>query len=134
MKELFRCKKPKNSNIQNVAIKLIFNIEGRYQSEISVFLKQYTTASSATKGQQAQIAYSQLLSETFPSAEIEETNNSPRSCDIKLTVESIKQPILVEIKNYSTTVPSLEVDKFRRDTKEKACHGIMIAQSTGIAT
>jgi hypothetical protein len=85
-------------------------------------------------GNTAQIAYSQLLSETFPTAEIEETNTTPRSCDIRLGFEAIKQPILVEIKNYSTTVPSLEVDKFKRDVFEKACHGIMIAQSTGIAT
>lgn len=31
-------------------------------------------------------------------------------------------------------VPSIEVDKFKRDTSEKKAHGIMIAQSTGIAT
>lgn len=80
----------------------------QHQQEISVFLKQYTTSSSSTKGQHAQIAYTQLISETFPSAELEETNNSPRTCDLRLGLEAINQPILIEIKNYTSTVTYFE--------------------------
>ena len=109
------------------------NVKKDYEEKIGVFLSRYTSSASAIKGACGQDAYLQLLTETFPTYEVQETHATTRSCDLSLTVMPDNINILFEIKNFTTNVPSKDVAKFKRDIVVKQQHGVMVSQSTGIA-
>ena len=62
----------------------------------------------------------------------EDTAYSPHAGDVAVTYKG--KHFLVEVKNYSKTVPTRECDKFIRDVSTNYClGGIIVALDTGIA-
>lgn len=103
-----------------------------YEQNVGQFLTKYTSASPAVKGACGELAYTSLLNDIFPTAEVLQTHKTNHCCDIRLSLSS-DFAIMLEIKNYSSNVPTKEVLKFKRDINERKEHGILVSQTTGIA-
>jgi len=106
----------------------------QFQDRIADYITKYTTATPAVKGAMAQSAYVETLSNLFPTADVKETHSQAHSCDISVTLANFEKTILFEIKNYKRNVPSIEILKFKKDLQTQKCHGVMISQTSGIAT
>jgi hypothetical protein len=99
------------------------------QQTLSDFLIRYNCPSD--KGKSGENELSHVLNRLFPSYEITNTTGSTASGDFIIHRKPLSS-ILIETKEYSSNVPSKEVDKFIRDTELKNISGIFLSQSTGI--
>ncbi|MCW4005535.1 MAG: restriction endonuclease [Candidatus Bathyarchaeota archaeon] len=74
------------------------------------------------------------LKEHFMDDSFEDVSRIGKYSDILATTPVSKTPILIELKDYSGTVPSSEVEKFWRDIERRGTHyGIFISLRTGIS-
>lgn len=89
---------------------------------------------SFIKGQVSQSNIYEIINkELSPDGyELIDVSKIPNSGDFILT-RSHYPDIILESKDYTTTVPSVEVDKFKKDCSIQNKHGIMISLSSNIA-
>jgi len=72
--------------------------------------------------------------EHFMDDTFEDISATSKYTDIKATPAGSNQEVLIEIKDYSYTVPTQEVEKFWRDMETRdARYGIFVSMRTGIA-
>ena len=87
---------------------------------------------STNKGKQGETKLELILSQLFPSANIQNTSGMTAMGDF-IIQRTDKSKILIDTKDYDTVVPVKEVEKLIRDVEKNNCHGILISQKTGIA-
>lgn len=101
-------------------------------TELKGFLSRYTNNSSI-KGKISETELYSVLQNIFPSDEIINCSNNTANCDYLVNRLNVNKPsILFENKDYSRSVSTEEVDKFKRDVKIQQKHGILLSQNTGI--
>lgn len=84
-------------------------------------------------GKETECEYIELLTQFFDGYEIIDMSSTPKSADIKIN-HPHKPSLLLEIKNYSESVPTKEITKFLEDIRKNQCHGILISSYSGIHT
>ncbi len=98
--------------------------------EVLGFLKGQTK--SSVKGNQGEAKFETILSEVFTDANIRNTAGQ-KGCGDFIMERTNRNSILIDTKDYNTTVPSKEVEKIIRDVENNSCHGILFSQNSGIA-
>lgn len=84
-------------------------------------------------GKETEKQYIELLTQFFDGYEVIDMSSTPKSADIKIN-HPHKPSLLLEIKNYSESVPTKEISKFIDDIRKNQCHGILISSYSGIHT
>jgi len=88
---------------------------------------------SSKRGRIGENILLQTLEKQFPHAVVENTATTKHQSDIHFTFPQSKEDIWIEVKTYSDTVPTKEVDKFKREMQDnKVKYGIFTSRS-GIA-
>lgn len=102
---------------------------------------------SSSKGKTAELIYHDLLADLFPKCELYRVAQVSHSGDFHLmhaaTPYMRRYGIVVELKNYTQTVPSPQIQKFHHDVTAihrfehmqgvEVMHGILISIDSGIA-
>lgn len=104
-------------------------------SNIYSQLSQITTSHKipSLKGKITENNYLNFLSSCFSDSEVADCSAIPHSMDI--LIKQLGQiDIRFDIKDYSTNVPTKEIQKFKNDIQYNMCHGILISDKSGIAT
>lgn len=84
------------------------------------------------KGTQGENIVYDIIANKFNNVQIENTSKKPHSGDINITFASKKQ-LIVEVKNYNTTVDIEQIEKLKYDMKySKINCGILISLNSGI--
>jgi hypothetical protein len=87
---------------------------------------------STHRGRTGEMSFDELIRDHFPEFQIEDTSRSQHACDRKLFGDNFT--ILIEYKNYQSTVPFAQFEKFERDIKESdATFGIFYSINTSVA-
>jgi len=87
---------------------------------------------SSMKGKLGEKRMETILSDVFPTAEIQDTSGKT-SCGDFIVSRRNRRNILIDTKDYKRVVPVEEIDKIIRDIEVNKCHGILISQNSGIA-
>jgi len=93
-----------------------------------------TIATPAKKGQITVETIFNSLKEHFMDDSFEDVSRIGKYADILAITSDTKTPILIELKDYSGTVPSEEVEKFWRDIERRGTrYGIFVSMRSGIS-
>lgn len=93
-----------------------------------------TIAAPAKKGKMTVDVVFENLKEHFLDDDFEDVSSTGKYADILATTAELKIPILIELKDYSGTVPVAEIEKFWRDTERRGIkYGIFISMRSGIS-
>jgi hypothetical protein len=93
-----------------------------------------TIATPAKKGQITVETIFNSLKEHFMDDSFEDVSRIGKYTDILSTTSDTKTAILIELKDYSGTVPSAEVEKFWRDIERRGTrYGIFVSMRSGIS-
>jgi hypothetical protein len=93
-----------------------------------------TIATPAKKGQITVETIFNSLKEHFMDDSFEDVSRIGKYTDILATTSDTKTAILIELKDYSGTVPSEEVEKFWRDLERRGTrYGIFVSMRSGIS-
>jgi hypothetical protein len=93
-----------------------------------------TIASPAKKGKMTVDAIYESLREHFMDDNFEDVSTTAKFADILATTAESKTPILIELKDYSNTVPVPEIEKFWRDIERRGIkYGVFISMRSGIS-
>lgn len=96
-------------------------------------INEHFSSNSSKKGQLAEGVLYNVLTDTFPDAEILDTSNQANSGDLQI-VKDDKPRILIDSKHFeSKTVPKRDLDKFYADIQTNNCSGILCNAFGGIA-
>jgi len=92
-----------------------------------------TIATPTKKGEATVETVFNSLKEHFMDDSFEDVSRIGKYTDILATTSDTKTPILIELKDYSGTVPSEEVEKFWRDIERRGTkYGIFVSMRSGI--
>lgn len=86
---------------------------------------------SSKKGEFTENNYYFKLIEALPTYSISNVSSIPHSMDILIQHPNFPD-IRLDIKEYSSNVPTKEIIKFHQDILFNKCHGILISDSSGI--
>jgi restriction endonuclease Mrr len=98
--------------------------------DISEILKPKSQVSQI-KGRIFEDALIDVVCSVASSAEVEITRGQRNSGDLKIKYHDT-EPIMVEAKNYTRSVPTKEVEKFYNDLSTNQCHFGIFISTTGI--
>lgn len=91
-------------------------------------------ATPAKKGKMTVDSVVYSLREHFMDDSFEDVSGTGKYADILATTADSKIPILIELKDYSITVPQKEIEKFWRDMERRGTkYGIFISMRSGIS-
>jgi hypothetical protein len=107
--------------------------QDKMNEKIYDFLNKYNTNVSTNIGKIGEDKLYTILNNLFPAAEVENTSGKSKQGDFILKRLNMID-ILFENKQYTNNVPKDEVFKFIRDCDENNYSGIMISNTSGIAT
>tara|TARA_Y100000022_G_C13259909_1_gene382077 strand:- start:9522 stop:10979 length:1458 start_codon:yes stop_codon:yes gene_type:complete len=119
-----------NLNVIKENTNSTFCSQDKIFGELSEFLGKYKI--STNKGKYGEQQLFELLTTTYPSAEIKNTSGQKASGDF-IMVRSDKNPIMFENKEYDQNVNKDEITKFIRDIDVQNMHGIFMSQYSGIS-
>ena len=119
-----------NLNVIKENTNSTFCSQDKIFGELSEFLGKYKI--STNKGKYGEQQLFDLLTTTYPSAEIKNTSGQKASGDF-IMVRSDKNPIMFENKEYDQNVNKDEITKFIRDIDVQNMHGIFMSQYSGIS-
>jgi hypothetical protein len=111
-------------------------IGGRIQSNIdeiknSVDYLTKTKNTSSLKGKLGEITIEKIIKESFPDDTLLNMSKVTAESDYHFIFDD--QKIMIEIKTYSSNVPTAEIEKFKRDMKRNGCeNGIFISTTSGV--
>jgi hypothetical protein len=92
-------------------------------------------ANPAKKGKMTVETVFDSLKEHFMDDSFEDVSSIGKYADILATTADSRIPVLIELKDYSSTVNSAEIEKFWRDIERRGIkYGIFISMRSGIAT
>jgi len=83
------------------------------------------------KGRTAETAFYHKLKNIYGEENIHFIGNEAHTCDIRITLLN-RPPVLLELKNYNSTVPTIEVNKFLEDCDAQNTCGILASINNGI--
>lgn len=106
------------------------NVLSNIYSQLSDLLRENKI--SALKGKRTEGEYLMYLTTVFKDYEIENCSQVDHAMDILLRQQGYTD-IRFDIKDYTTNVPSKEVQKFKNDILHNHCHGILVSDKSGIA-
>lgn len=93
-----------------------------------------TIAAPAKKGKMTVDAVYENLKDHFMDDSFEDVSTTGKFADILATIAESKTPILIELKDYTGTVPFPEIEKFWRDLDRRGTkYGIFISMRSGIS-
>ena len=98
---------------------------------LNIFLKRFENSSK--KGKISENLLSNVLSEVYPLAEIEDVGKTKETGDI-VFLRKNKPKILIENKDWTRPIVNAEVVKFVRDVEIQKCHGLFLSQNVGICS
>lgn len=99
---------------------------------IAGLITQALPAAGASKGGAAERSLDEYIVEAFPSWQLDECSAEKRRGDRVL--RQGQHSVLLEVKDYSGTVPSREVDKFERDLRSNSSQvGVFLVLESNIA-
>jgi len=107
------------------------NDQDKLNNDLLLYLNKFKN--STTKGSQSEMKLNNILQELYPSAEIIDTSNDTKKCDIMIKRNN-KPVILLENKSYQNPVSKDEILKFSRDIEFQNYSAIMISQTSNIST
>lgn len=107
--------------------------QGKMNEKIHDFLNKYNTNVSINIGKIGEDKLYTILNSLFPAADVENTSGKSKYGDFILKRQNMID-ILFENKQYTNNVPKDEVFKFIRDCDENNFSGIMVSNTSGIAT
>jgi len=107
------------------------NDQDKLNNDLLLYLNKFKN--STTKGSQSEMKLNNILQELYPSAEIIDTSNDTKKCDIMIKRNN-KPIILLENKSYQNPVSKDEILKFSRDIEFQNYSAIMISQTSNIST
>jgi hypothetical protein len=108
-----------------------------------VFGAQYQTleriipamAASVTRGAITNEAVFQSLCDSFRDDAAQDVSGKAKYTDLCFTPAGCGAPVLIELKDYTNDVPSMEVDKFWRDLDARSAKvGVFVSMNTRIQT
>lgn len=111
-------------------------IGGRIQSNIdeiknSVDYLTKTKNTSSLKGALGEVTIEKVINQSFPDDTLINMSKHTAESDYHFIFDDHK--IMIEIKTYSSNVPSAEIEKFKRDMKRNGCeNGIFISTTSGV--
>ena len=108
------------------------NILERLKPMESVEHYFHTNNNSNIKGKRGENKLEPLLSQILPEANIINSSGSAESGDFMIE-RTNKPTVLIDTKDYNTSVPKKEVDKIIRDIERRKCCGILLSQNSGIS-
>ena len=91
-----------------------------------------TNNNSNIKGKRGENKLEPILSQILPEANIINSSGSAESGDFMIE-RTNKPTVLIDTKDYNTSVPKKEVDKIIRDIERRKCCGILLSQNSGIS-
>lgn len=102
-------------------------------TNIGAIADKFTSTSNLVKGTASEAVIFNILSEAYPSADVRHIGATAKhECDILFDRGGDFPKILVENKDYTTTVNTRQVEKFIGDIKRHQCCGLFLSQATGI--
>ena len=107
--------------------------QDKINEQLTDFLNKYNTTNSNNIGKLGEDKLCHVLNRLYPSSHIEDTSGKSKQGDFILKRNNMID-ILFENKHYTNNVPKDEVIKFIRDCDENNFSGIMISNTSGIAT
>jgi hypothetical protein len=107
------------------------NDQEKVNNDLLLYLNKFKN--STIKGYQGEAKLNSILQELYPSAEIIDTSNESKKCDVMLKRNN-KPIILLENKSYQNPVSKEEIIKFCRDIEYQNYCGIMLSQTSNIST
>jgi hypothetical protein len=107
--------------------------QDKINEQLTDFLNKYSTNNSTNIGKFGEDKLYHVLNKLFPSSHIENTSSKSKQGDFILKRNNMID-ILFENKQYTNNVPKDEVLKFIRDCDENNYSGIMVSNTSGIAT
>lgn len=134
----------KFNDITQTIFTTVHSTESKLSHTLSQLNQQHSTSSqqlgsiielfnkSSNKGSFSENIMSKVLSRAFPSAEISETSQIPKSCDFRIK-RNDRIDILIENKDFSVNVPLNDIKKFHRDIEFQDSPGILVSQFSGIS-
>lgn len=107
--------------------------QDKINEQLYEFLNKYNTTVSTNIGKIGEDKLFNVLNKIFPSSDITNTSTKSKQGDFILKRHNMVD-ILFENKQYTNNVPKDEVLKFIRDCSDNNYSGIMISNTSGIAT
>jgi hypothetical protein len=107
--------------------------QDKINEQLTEFLNKYNTNNSTNIGKLGEDKLCSVLNKIFPSSHIENTSTKSKQGDFILKRNNMID-ILFENKQYTANVPRDEVFKFIRDCDENNFSGILVSNTSGIAT
>jgi len=98
---------------------------------LNILLKRFENSSK--KGKLSENLLSNVLSDAFPLAEIQDVGKTKETGDI-IMLRKNKAKILIENKDWTRAIVNAEVQKFIRDVEIQKCHGLFLSQNVGICS
>lgn len=98
---------------------------------LNILLKRFENSSK--KGKISENLLSNVLSDAFPLAEIQDVGKTKETGDI-IMLRKNKAKILIENKDWTRPIVNAEVQKFIRDVEIQKCHGLFLSQNVGICS
>ena len=98
---------------------------------LNMLLKRFENSSK--KGKISENLLSNVLSDAFPLAEIQDVGKTKETGDI-IMLRKNKAKILIENKDWTRPIVNAEVQKFIRDVEIQKCHGLFLSQNVGICS
>jgi hypothetical protein len=107
--------------------------QDKINEQLIEFLNKYNTQNSSNIGKLGEDKLCYVLNQLYPASHIENTSGKSKQGDFILKRNNMID-ILFENKQYTNNVPRDEVNKFIRDCDENHFSGIMVSNTSGIAT
>jgi hypothetical protein len=102
-------------------------------ANIGAIADKFTSSSNLVKGTASEAVIFNILAEAYPAADVRHIGATAKhECDILFDRGGARPKILVENKDYTTTVNTRQVEKFVSDIKRHQCCGLFLSQATGI--
>jgi hypothetical protein len=88
---------------------------------------------SSKRGKIGENILIRTLEKHYPRAIVEDTSKVSNQADIHFTFPKTKESVWIEVKTYSDTVPTKEVEKFKKEMQENKIKFGIFASRSGIA-
>ena len=116
------------SNMEQIGGRIQSNID-EIKNSVDYLTKSKNT--SSLKGKLGEITIEKVIKDAFPDDTLINMSKAAAESDYHFIFDEHK--IMIEIKTYSSNVPSAEIEKFKRDMKRNGCeNGIFISTTSGV--
>lgn len=103
-------------------------------ADLTSIASKFNSSSNLVKGTTSEAVIYNILAEAYPAAHIQHIGATVKhECDILFERGGTHTPkVLIENKDYTSTVTTEQVKKFIADIKRHQCCGLLLSQGTGI--